>query len=47
MPAGGDSDEPLTNFLPLYKQAVQMKLITQFEGPTVEKVGLLKWTFSA
>jgi DNA polymerase-3 subunit alpha len=33
------SDEPLTNFLPLYKQAGSEDLITQFEGPTVEKVG--------
>ncbi|MHC4858333.1 MAG: DNA polymerase III subunit alpha, partial [Planctomycetota bacterium] len=39
------SDEPLTNFLPLYKQAGSEDLITQFEGPTVEKVGLLKMDF--
>ncbi|MHC4906481.1 MAG: DNA polymerase III subunit alpha, partial [Planctomycetota bacterium] len=39
------SDEPLTNFLPLYKQAGSNDLITQFEGPTVEKVGLLKMDF--
>ncbi|MHC4524501.1 MAG: DNA polymerase III subunit alpha [Planctomycetota bacterium] len=39
------SDEPLTNFLPLYKQAGSDDLITQFEGPTVEKVGLLKMDF--
>ncbi|HOL32119.1 MAG TPA: DNA polymerase III subunit alpha, partial [Anaerohalosphaeraceae bacterium] len=39
------ADEPLTNFLPLYKQAGSDDLITQFEGPTVEKVGLLKMDF--
>ncbi|MBI9015811.1 MAG: DNA polymerase III subunit alpha [Phycisphaerae bacterium] len=36
------ADEPLTNFLPLYKQTGSDDLITQFEGPLVEKVGLLK-----
>ncbi|MCI0498486.1 MAG: DNA polymerase III subunit alpha [Planctomycetales bacterium] len=39
------ADEPLTNFLPLYKQTDSDDLITQFEGPTVEKVGLLKMDF--
>lgn len=39
------ADAPLTNFLPLYKQANSDDLITQFEGPTVEKVGLLKMDF--
>ena len=39
------ADEPLTNFLPLYKTAGSDDLITQFEGPTVEKVGLLKMDF--
>ncbi len=39
------ADEPLTNFLPVYKQAGSDDLITQFEGPTVEKVGLLKMDF--
>ena len=39
------SDEPLTNFLPLYKQAGSDDVITQFEGPTVEQVGLLKMDF--
>ncbi len=39
------ADEPLTNFLPLYKQPGSDDLITQFEGPTVEKVGLLKMDF--
>lgn len=39
------ADEPLTNFIPLYKRPDVDELITQFEGPTVEKVGLLKMDF--
>ncbi len=39
------ADAPLTNFLPLYKQGDSDDLITQFEGPMVEKVGLLKMDF--
>ncbi|MBN1818694.1 MAG: DNA polymerase III subunit alpha [Sedimentisphaerales bacterium] len=39
------ADEPLTNFLPLYKAPGSEDLITQFEGPTVERVGLLKMDF--
>ncbi|MHC4125579.1 MAG: DNA polymerase III subunit alpha, partial [Planctomycetota bacterium] len=39
------ADEPLTNFIPLYKAADSDDLITQFEGPMVEKVGLLKMDF--
>lgn len=39
------ADEPLTNFVPLYKAAGSDDIITQFEGPTVEKVGLLKMDF--
>jgi DNA polymerase-3 subunit alpha len=39
------SQEPLTNFVPLYKQPDSEDLVTQFEGPTVEKVGLLKMDF--
>ncbi|MBN2514177.1 MAG: DNA polymerase III subunit alpha, partial [Sedimentisphaerales bacterium] len=39
------ADSPLTNFLPLYKQGDSDDLITQFEGPMVEKVGLLKMDF--
>ena len=39
------SREPLTNFVPLYKQPDSDDLVTQFEGPTVEKVGLLKMDF--
>ena len=39
------ADEPLTNFVPLYKASGSDDVITQFEGPTVEKVGLLKMDF--
>jgi len=39
------ADEPLTNFIPLYKSPSSDDIITQFEGPTVEKVGLLKMDF--
>ncbi|NIA07548.1 MAG: DNA polymerase III subunit alpha [Actinobacteria bacterium] len=39
------ADEPLDNFLPLYKQASSTDLITQFDGPTVDKIGLLKIDF--
>ena len=40
------ADEPLTNFLPLYKQNRDSEqIITQFEGPMAEKVGLLKMDF--
>ena len=39
------ADEPLDNFLPLYKAADSNEMITQFDGPTVEKVGLLKMDF--
>ena len=39
------ADEPLDNFLPLYKAADSNEIITQFDGPTVEKVGLLKMDF--
>jgi DNA polymerase-3 subunit alpha len=39
------ADQPLVNFLPLYKSAGQDALVTQFDGPTVEKVGLLKMDF--
>jgi DNA polymerase-3 subunit alpha len=39
------ADEPLTNFIPLYKAADSDDIVTQFEGPTVEKVGLLKMDF--
>lgn len=40
------ADEPLTNFIPLYKQNNDTEqIITQFEGPTAEKVGLLKMDF--
>jgi DNA polymerase-3 subunit alpha len=39
------ADEPLTNFVPLYKPPGTEDIITQFEGPMVEKVGLLKMDF--
>ncbi len=39
------ADEELTNFIPLYKSSSSDDIITQFEGPTVEKVGLLKMDF--
>ncbi len=40
------ADEPLTNFIPLYKQNRDSEqIITQYEGPTAEKVGLLKMDF--
>jgi len=39
------ADEPLTNFIPLYKAPGSDDIVTQFEGPTVEKVGLLKMDF--
>ena len=39
------ADEPLNNFIPLYKAPGTEDVITQFEGPTVEKVGLLKMDF--
>ncbi len=39
------ADQPLTDFLPLYRADGQEALVTQFDGPTVEKVGLLKMDF--
>jgi len=39
------ADEELTNFVPLYKAPSSDDIITQFEGPMVEKVGLLKMDF--
>jgi DNA polymerase-3 subunit alpha len=39
------ADEPLTNFVPLYKASGSNDIITQYEGPMVEKVGLLKMDF--
>ncbi|MHC4159887.1 MAG: DNA polymerase III subunit alpha, partial [Planctomycetota bacterium] len=39
------ADEPLTNFIPLYKASDSDDIITQYEGPVVEKVGLLKMDF--
>ncbi len=39
------ADQPLVNFLPLYKASGEDALVTQYDGPTVEKVGLLKMDF--
>ena len=39
------ADEPLTNFVPLYKASGSDDVITQYEGPMVEKCGLLKMDF--
>lgn len=39
------SDEPLTNFVPLYKDSKSQDVITQFEGPLIDKIGLLKMDF--
>ena len=39
------ADEPLTDFVPLYKAPGSNDVITQYEGPMVEKVGLLKMDF--
>lgn len=39
------ADQELVNFLPLYKASGTDALVTQFDGPTVEKVGLLKMDF--
>jgi len=37
------ADQPLENFVPLYKSGED--ILTQYEGPIVEKVGLLKMDF--
>ncbi len=37
--------QPLDNIVPLYRQAGGDELITQWDGPTCEKVGLLKMDF--
>jgi len=39
------ADCPLTDHVPLYRAAGSEDLITQYEGPLVEKVGLLKMDF--
>ena len=36
------ADEPLTNFVPLYKAPRSDDIVTQYDGDMVEKVGLLK-----
>ena len=39
------ADQPLENFIPLCKSTGGDDILTQFEGPIVEKVGLLKMDF--
>jgi DNA polymerase-3 subunit alpha len=39
------ADQPLVNFLPLYKAPGTDAIVTQYDGPTVERVGLLKMDF--
>ncbi|MCP4592890.1 MAG: DNA polymerase III subunit alpha [bacterium] len=39
------ADQPLDNFLPLYRPEGENQVVTQYDGPTVEKVGLLKLDF--
>ncbi|MFQ5805663.1 MAG: DNA polymerase III subunit alpha [Phycisphaerae bacterium] len=39
------ADQPLDDLIPLHKPADSKDITTQFEGPTVEKVGLLKMDF--
>ncbi len=39
------ADQPLTDFTPLYKAPGSDDIVTQYEGPIVEKVGLLKMDF--
>ncbi len=39
------ADTPLDRYLPLYKSPNDEQIITQYDGPTVERVGLLKFDF--
>ncbi|MBK9120066.1 MAG: DNA polymerase III subunit alpha [Phycisphaerales bacterium] len=39
------ADVPLDTLVPLHKQSEGKEVTTQFEGPTVEKIGLLKMDF--
>jgi len=39
------ADRPLDTLLPLYRSPNEEQVVTQFDGPTVEKVGLLKMDF--
>lgn len=39
------ADQDLTDFIPVYKTSGSDDIITQYEGPMVEKVGLLKMDF--
>ncbi|MEN6383738.1 MAG: DNA polymerase III subunit alpha [Phycisphaerales bacterium] len=39
------ADEPLTDFVPLYRDPKSSDIVTQYEGPLVDKIGLLKMDF--
>ncbi|MFA5292482.1 MAG: DNA polymerase III subunit alpha [Phycisphaerae bacterium] len=39
------ADEPLTNFVPLYRDSKSEDVVTQYEGPLIDKIGLLKMDF--
>ncbi len=39
------AEQPLDDLLPLYQAAGSNAVITQYDGPTVEKIGLLKMDF--
>jgi DNA polymerase-3 subunit alpha len=39
------ADQPLDQYLPLYKPPNEDQIVTQYDGPTVERVGLLKFDF--
>ncbi len=39
------AQEPLENLVPLYKQADSEDLITQWDGPTTDKIGLMRIDF--
>jgi DNA polymerase-3 subunit alpha len=39
------ADEPLENLVPLYKQAESEEVITQWDGPTCDKIGLMRMDF--
>jgi DNA polymerase-3 subunit alpha len=34
------ADEPLTNFVPLYRDPKSSDIVTQYEGPLVDKIGV-------
>jgi DNA polymerase-3 subunit alpha len=39
------ADQPLDTFLPLYQPPGEDGIVTQYDGPTVEQIGLLKMDF--